>query len=218
MAKKRPAARLGSPYPEPPAATGVIRRWPNRERVMWLWHGTAEPVLASIQRGLDLRYCQRQTDFGRGFYTTTYRDQAREWAGHTTRKLQIERVDYGMKAAIIGLPVPLDALAQLHSLPFVRPEPSNDLFWSFIRHCRGFPLSDAAEPSHYPDPPECTHLYPHPAGGTCYDMVCGPVAMVWGRYPQVFLRYDQFSFHTPAAVGILNTLLPLARTEVFRVR
>lgn len=119
---------------------------------------------------------------------------------------------------MIGIPVPVDTLSSLHSLPFVRPEPSNELFWSFVRHCRGFPKSDPADPSHYPDPPACTHLYPHPAGGTtCYDMVCGPVAMAWGRYPQVFLSYDQYSFHTPAAVAVLNALLPSARIELFRV-
>lgn len=78
MPKKRPNTRLGTPYPDPPAATGVVRRWPDRDRVMWLWHGTAEPVVANIRRGIDLRYCQRKTDFGRGFYTTTYQQQARE--------------------------------------------------------------------------------------------------------------------------------------------
>lgn len=217
MAKTRPAPRLGSPYPDPPAATGVVRRWPNRERFVWLWHGTAEPHVRGIRGGIDLRYCQRQTDFGRGFYTTTYQDQAREWAKVATRKLQIDREDLSIRGAVIGLRVPLDALPPLHSLPFVRSEPSNELFWSFVRHCRGFPQSDSGNPAHYPDPPECTHLYPHPVGGSCYDMVCGPVAAVWGRRPQVWLSYDQFSFHTQAAVDILNTLLPSARIDAFLV-
>ncbi len=184
---------------------------------MWLWHGTAEPVVANIRRGIDLRYCQRKTDFGRGFYTTTYQQQAREWAIAKTQDLQVLQRRIGLRAAVIGFPVPLDALPPLRTLPFVRPEPSNELFWSFVRHCRGFPMSDSNNPSHYPDPPDCTHLYPHPAGGTCYDMVCGPVAKRWGRRPQVYLSYDQYSFHTPAAVAILNTLLPSARIDVFDV-
>lgn len=218
MSKSRPAPRLGSPYPDPPAATGVVRRWPNRERFVWLWHGTAEPRLQNIQLGIDLRFCQRQTDFGRGFYTTTYPDQAREWARDTTRKLQIRSRDPSIRAAVVGLRVPLDNLSSLHSLPFVRPEPGNELFWSFVRHCRGFSLSDPSDPSHYPDPPECTHLYPHPSSGSCYDMVCGPVARLWGRRPQVYLSYDQYSFHTPAAAAMLNTLLPTAKVQIFDVR
>lgn len=217
MAKKRPDTRLGAAYPDPPAATGVVRRWPNRERFVWLWHGTAEPRVRNIQRGIDLRYCQRKTDFGRGFYTTTYQNQAREWATQTTLTARLLQRDRSIRAAIIGFCVPLDDLPPLHCLPFVRPEPSNELFWSFVRHCRGFPTSDANNPNHYPDPPECTHLYPHPAGGSCYDMVCGPVARKWGRRPQVFLSYDQYSFHTPASVAMLNALLPTARTIVFDV-
>lgn len=217
MPKKRPDTQLGTPYPDPPAASGVVRRWAQRDRVVWLWHGTDEKSKNNILNGIDLRFCQRKTDFGRGFYTTTFKPQAREWAVDRILDVQVDDETEGVRAAIIGFPVPLDALPPLHSLPFIRPEPSNELFWSFIRHCRGFPKSDFRNPAHYPDPMGCTHLYPHPAGGTCYDMVCGPVAKSWGRRPQVYLRYDQYSFHTPAAVAMLNTLLAAARIEVFAV-
>jgi hypothetical protein len=217
MAKRSPTAKVGTPYPDPPSSTGRVDRWPNRERFVWLWHGTDERSANNILRGINLRFCQRKCDFGRGFYTTTFKPQAREWAVDRLLDVQVDTEAAGVRAAVLGFPVPLDALPPLHSLPFVRPEASNELFWSFVRHCRGFPRSDFNNPAHHPDPPECTHLYPHPAGGRCYDMVCGPVARRWGRRPQVYQSYDQYSFHTPATVAMLNALLPSARLEVFVV-
>jgi hypothetical protein len=112
-----------------------------------------------------------------------------------------------LDAALIWFQVPLLKLAPLHSLTFIRPEPDNELYWSFVCDCREFP------PGSGPDPKKYTHRYPHPGGGTMYDMVSGPIAADWSSKSrpvfrrQVFVEYDQFSFHTPAAAAIFNDLI-----------
>ena len=152
---------------------------------------------------------ERARDFGRGFYTTTFEWQAKIWA---EKRVDESRVKGSvLEGGIIWFAVPLSQLAPLHSIAFVRPEPDNDLFWSLVCDCREFP---AGLP---PDPKKYTHRYPHPDGGTMYDMVIGPVAADWSskKKPmfrrQVYAEYDQFSFHTPAAAAIFNDLIRTGR-------
>src|SRR5437764_15411568 len=48
---------------------------------MILWHGTTALHKADLEKnGIDLSKCAVDTDFGRGFYTTTLERQARLWA------------------------------------------------------------------------------------------------------------------------------------------
>src|SRR5579871_5650540 len=52
-----------------------------RSRYVPLYHGcTSVDAIDIIANGIDLSKCRVDTDFGRGFYTTTVRYQARQWA------------------------------------------------------------------------------------------------------------------------------------------
>jgi hypothetical protein len=53
---------------------------PARSEVIVLWHGTLSIFRHGIESGIDLSKCAVDTDFGRGFYTTTVERQARFWA------------------------------------------------------------------------------------------------------------------------------------------
>lgn len=61
-------------YPAPP--------WqPDRSEYVVLWHCCTALARDSIEAtGIDLARCAVDTDFGRGFYTTTLERQARSWA------------------------------------------------------------------------------------------------------------------------------------------
>lgn len=54
---------------------------PTRSQEIILFHGCTSHDKALIdQHGIDLSYSRVDTDFGRGFYTTTILYQARQWA------------------------------------------------------------------------------------------------------------------------------------------
>lgn len=199
-----PVARL---HPLAPPPQHRPPPWEGAEARITLWHGTSSDNLPSILAGVDPTKGERASDFGRGFYTTTSQGQAEFWAENRVLKHRLANTASILEAGIIWFRVPLTRLAPLHSIAFVRPEPDNELFWSLVCDCREFP------PGPTPDPKKYTHRYPHPDGGTMYDMVVGPVAADWSTKKKpvfrrrVYARYDQFSFHTPAAAAIFNDLI-----------
>ncbi len=112
----------------------------NNDNIV-LFHGCSEESLHSanprgivagqLPHGIDLTACARRTEFGRGFYTTTWIEQAKEWANRQTKKLKARGAGKSSrKAIVLGLSVDRDKLAALDSLVF-----TNDLtgaaFWSF---------------------------------------------------------------------------------------
>lgn len=160
-----------------------------------VYHGTdSNSVRASaIASGqplvfaVSLPLCRPYTDFGQGFYVTTYLHQAEQWANKRARTINgaPRAPSPPTVATVLHFSLNRDELAGLESLTFVS-EASN--FWDLVTDCRGrFP--------------------PHQRvlGGTVkqaqYDLVYGPVSL----WPQklVIKDCDQISFHTKAAVAIL---------------
>lgn len=154
---------------------------PWNEQNILLYHGTSDLWTASILRTVDLRQAQPLTDFGRGFYTTTKLDQAKRWANDVART-------WGGSAAVIEFDVERDALAQLECLYFIRSDTLAADFWSFVQYCKSI-LGD--------------HRRRYTAG--YYDIVAGPVPGDWKKQ-SVIRDSDQTSFHTTAAVDVLNQL------------
>jgi hypothetical protein len=153
--------------------------WTNAPIV--LFHGTTLASAKNILRvGIDLSLCDGSSDFGRGFYTTTRLAQANLFSETRVQK-------YGGTAAVVRLTLDRETLGSLKTIAFVRGDRSADDFWSFIVHCRKNPF----------------HI---PASSTHYDAAYGPVARKWlgPANSAVWEGYDQISFHTAAAVGVLR--------------
>jgi hypothetical protein len=121
-----------APIPGSLAATP----WNNQD--IFLYHGTIDIHVQSIRKGVNVMLGNPRTDFGRGFYTTTIRRQARSWAWQLA-------VDYNAKKApqlprayarVIRFRVRRDRLAQLETLVFVRGDFHATDYWSLVRHCR----------------------------------------------------------------------------------
>jgi len=151
-----------------------------------LYHGTIGPFAEDIARnGISLTKCRAKTDFGRGFYLTTNRRQARDHANNRFRMKQLlppntpNWIDPEC-AAVMEYAVDRLALGRLADLVFASP----DAAWmDFVTHCRG--------------------RRPHIPGGTpgCYDVVWGPVSQVGGRpFPP---DVNQVSFHSQRALSLL---------------
>jgi hypothetical protein len=157
--------------------------WTNSDLV--LYHGTVDFHAAAIRdNGIDLGRSAPRGDFSRGFYTTRIRGQAEIFAVSEFRKLALVPALPGRPpprrpnaAALVEFKVNRNALARLETLAFVQPTPD----WrDFITHC-----ATGA---------------PHRAGGQ-YDVVYGPV---WGTRAGAYPDYEQVSFHTDAAVALLQ--------------
>jgi hypothetical protein len=151
--------------------------WSNQRMVVY--HGTTQQHVDSIVNGgVDVRLCQPDADFGRGFYTTTDRRQADNW----TRR-QSERT--GSPAAVVELELDRDELAGLEMLSFVRGDRHADDFWSLVVRCRTGSSGHTRRWDGY------------------YDVVVGPVSAFW--QDRVTMHdADQVSFHTLAAQRFLN--------------
>jgi Protein of unknown function (DUF3990) len=147
---------------------------PNAE----LFHGTTKRHADAILRdGIDPSLGQPNTDFGRGFYTTTNRTQAGEWA-------DAKASESGDLPVVLKLTINRNALARLRTLSFVLP--TGD-YRSLVERCR-----DRS------DLPYSTEQH--------YDVVYGPVAKRWfgsGAYA-IIEGYDQTSFHGEIAKTLLN--------------
>jgi hypothetical protein len=172
--------------------------WPTISTHINLYHGCTKLDALRITAGVNSMVGHPQTDFGRGFYTTTRGDQAEEWAvKRYQRKYPLGNpLD---PPAVIRFRVPLAALADLNSLAFVRGDPGHEMFWSLVTHCRG----------------GNSHVHPvRVAPDDWYDMVSGPVAGLPLAHRHTlgdwdgtnFAAYDQYSFHTTAAANVLNAV------------
>jgi Protein of unknown function (DUF3990) len=151
------------------------------------FHGTRKKYADIILRdGVDPSYGEPNTDFGRGFYTTTNREQAQEWAN-------IKAAETGDVPVVLKLTIDREALSRLRDLSFVRP--SLD-YWSLVERCRD--RSDI----------------PHTAGEH-YDVTYGPVAKRWfgSQDFAIYEGYDQASFHGEAAKAFLNNRI-ICKVEV----
>jgi Protein of unknown function (DUF3990) len=165
------------------------RTWTNQDIV--LYHGTIDTHARSIRKRIDVKRGSPTTDFGRGFYTTTSRMQARSWAWQLS-------VDYnasipaGMTQArpvLIRFQVSRDSLAKFQSLSFVRGDFHARDYWSLVHSCRL-----GASGHGRPIPPNRS---------SWYDIVVGPMLAVW-RTRLVIANCDQYSFHTSRAGKVLD--------------
>lgn len=172
--------------------------WTTFSRHIVLWHGTIRTAAHHIgANGIDPGRFRPATDFGSGFYTTTSRHQATAWAWSKYRKLaESERATD--RPAVLEFRVPLDRLAALDALTFVRGDAGHDAFWAFVSRCRNRPADTAS-----------SHLHPgRPTPNDLYDVVCGPVAKAWPPRGKTSLSdCDQFAFHTAAALAILSSAI-----------
>lgn len=192
-------------YPLEPWTGKPPKRWNQTGHAITLWHGTADRFVDGIRKGIDLNFSRTRLDFGRGFYTTTFRDQADLWA----ERAALRKV--GSRPVVLEYRIAWERLAPLDSLIFVRPEPDNEFFWSLVTHCRNSP-KDAPVLD-----PVFSHQYRVAEGRFWYDMVCGPVAAKSGRTRQVWPKFDQFSFHTGRATAILDGLMRSGKDTEFQV-
>ncbi len=180
--------------------------WSDLCRTITLWHGCCHQDAKSIQAsGVDPARGKPDTDFGRGFYTTTFRLQAEKWAWQRRPFLPPDMVR-GKAPVVLRFRVPLEEIARLDTLHFVSDVSDRQPFWSLVHHCRQGGLG---------------HLHPgRTAPNDWYDVVSGPVAGSW-KQCIVFKDADQYSFHTAIAVEILNRLIDSGdkdRFQLFRVR
>jgi len=154
--------------------------WTNQRLV--LYHGTTEAEAAEVlQSGVRVARGLDDCDFGRGFYTTTVRQQANQWAWRLASRT------LGAAPAVLEFEVDRNELSRLDTLSFVRGDDRATEFWSFVVHCRLRRTDHAREGSKKQ-----------------YDVVVGPVAAFWDQYVTM-QGSDQISFHTPEAERLLNS-------------
>jgi uncharacterized protein DUF3990 len=169
--------------------------WANDDLV--LYHGT-DDVSAQriISAGIDLSLCSPLTDFGRGFYTTTNLEQAKNWA--VLKAIRVRARHPAAKGTVIELRISRTWLGTLDSLVFIREAPETG-FADFVRFCR-------------------SGESPHRLGSN-YQVVYGPVAQWQGLIDPglrllVIKDCDQVSFHNGAVTGASSELLKSV-TEVW---
>ena len=163
--------------------------WGTPNPPLRVYHGTDDLSLlrwGAVARGrtitgfrVSLPLCRPFTDFGQGYYVTTWVHQARQWANARVLRI-LAPTGPQPKAVVLRYTLDRDWLAGLESLVFNRP--TRD-YWNFVDDCRsGFP--------------------PHQRPGP-YDVVYGPVAL----WPQRLLIQDcdQIGFHTRKGVTRLTT-------------
>ena len=162
--------------------------WANDD--LLLYHGTDDGSARKIiSVGIDLSLCNPLTDFGRGFYTTTNLEQAKNWAVLKAKKIRARNPN--AIGTVIELRVSRTWLGSLESLAFVR-DAAETGFADFVRFCR---LGGE----------------PHRIGSN-YEVVYGPVAQ-WqgitdpGMTLLVIKDCDQVSFHNGAVTGASSRLL-----------
>ena len=185
---------------------------PPRSSYVTLWHGCTGDDYAKMKppARIDPTKGQPQTDFGRGFYTTTFELRARHWAWKRYYDLPVAKSSAGNQPVILKFRVPLERLARLNSLRFVLGHYDAISFWSLVQHCRQSPPVPNVHDQNHPDP----------SRGGWYDLVTGPVADFW-RQRSLMSDADQFGFHTTDATDILNDVmedgLRSRNTDVFEM-
>jgi hypothetical protein len=155
-----------------------IAPWSGQD--ITLYHGTLAASVSSVLRGVNPMLGTGLKDFGRGFYTTTKRAQAIDWAN--------DLVDDPQKdvPAVIEFELSRDELSWLEILFFIRADPGAADFWSFVKTCRTV-VGD--------------HRRRKRAGW--FDVVAGPVTGTWQKQT-VIADSDQISFHTRDAADLLD--------------
>jgi hypothetical protein len=178
---------------------------PPRSDHVVLWHGcTAFDKDVIEKNGIDLKYCAADTDFGRGFYTTTLERQSRQWAWNRFFRWQKDNPRVKGNYPVVlrfrvrrysasNISSDLDrGLADLESLAFVIGDYNNDDFWSLVQHCR------RSTPANIHDHKKA------PSGW--YELVSGPVAAFWDQRVAMD-DADQLSLHMKRSIDILNALI-----------
>jgi hypothetical protein len=158
--------------------------WKNDALV--LYHGCTEHSLrpqnsTGMATGSAQHYISRtvggiRTEFGKGFYATTWSHQAKFWANRQARKLWVRAKGISSpRAVVLRFEVSRDALADLECLVFTNEQSGG--FWRFVSYCRGG---------------NTPHGRTIP-GRSAYDVVYGPVS-IW---PQqlVIKDCDQPAIH-----------------------
>lgn len=154
--------------------------WTNQPIV--LYHGTLDTrARVILESGVNVASGMPGKDFGRGFYTTTVRQQADDWAWRLSHR------SGGNKPAVLEISIDRGALAELDILAFVRGERDAEDFWSLVAYCRSG-----------------AHDHNRPVATACYDVVIGPVTAFWEQRVSM-LGADQISFHTHRAEELLNS-------------
>jgi hypothetical protein len=168
-----------------------------RSRYLRLYHGCTSSDEANIRTaGIDLYRCRIDTDFGRGFYTTTVKYQARQWAWTRFYDPAVARIRPN-RPVILKFVVQRHDLADLVFISFVLGGHSKLNFWSLVQHCR---QSTAGTINDHDGPVTLSD------GTRWYDLACGPVAAFW-RQRFAMQDADQFSFHTPRGIRVLQRLI-----------
>lgn len=135
-----------------------------------------------MNNGVSLIPGRRSKDFGHGFYVTTRKDQAVQWANNTfvfRHKLHVTRRALNpVRAAVVEFEIDRTLLGAMNSLVFLRPTQE----WEdFVLFCR----ADGTNHAHR---------------NTFYDVVYGPVSVPGGTAKP---NHDQISFHSQGAVSML---------------
>lgn len=171
----------------PPILHAALRWQPPRSDVLPLWHGCMDSDRINItNNGIDLSFCRPNVDFGRGFYTTTLRRQAEQWAWQ--RHFEQQQTS---PPVVLEFLVSRRRLARLLSLFFVNGDYDSCDYWSLVQHCRQ-------------STPQLVRHHRGPQNGW-YDVVSGPVAAMW-RQRVAMAGADQVSFHTTQAVKLLKPM------------
>ena len=178
-----------------------------RSEYLVFWHGCTDDDRRSIEsEGLVLNRCRVNTDFGRGFYVTTRRRQAEEWAFLRAQDRPNQTEPKPSQPVVLRLRIKRFDLARLHSLQFVRGDYDDEDYWSLVQHCRQSNKATKNKPAFI-------RHHDGPFFGW-YDIVHGPVAANW-RQRALMANTDQVGFHTPAAVGLLNDLIGTGSNESY---
>lgn len=170
----------------------VAPPWTDQDLI--LYHGTHSLFAKAIRAGIDVTLGNPRADFGRGFYTTTVRRQARAWAVRRSAVYELTNPDPSRppQPVVLRFRIPRSEFAGLETLVFVRGDHQAEDYWSFVQHCRRGGAG---------------HGRPMIAGrGGWYDVVAGPVAAAW-ESRMAFASADQISFHTPRGATLLGRSL-----------
>lgn len=199
--------------PKPVPVLNAAPDWkPDLSEYVILWHGCTAYAKNQIEaHGIDLTRCAVDTDFGRGFYTTTLERQARLWAWDQFYRWQAKNpLATGNQPVVLRFRVRRysvsprtsardDGLDKLLSLQFVRGDYDSEEYWSLVQHCRRSVPADPVAGT-----PEVVHDHKRPTRGW-YQLVCGPVAAFW-RQRVAMTGADQFSFHDDGT-AVLQALI-----------
>ena len=165
------------------------------KNAMILYHGSNVEVSS-----VDLSKCAKYKDFGQGFYMTSMEQQASEWARKVTK-----RFDAGKP--MLSIYEFSNNLENLKTLEFSEP----DVEWAaFVINNRNHDFSNHNEILSNHD-----NKYDFVHGFIASDDVSAILdAFVMGILPMSEISkalsnkhlFDQYSFHTPKAISLLNFL------------